>query len=264
MLYWIYDIPNGALAALLSAVCLAYTWVGLVIFRPWIRKWLGPQPGENEFVSYFLSAFGVFYGLMLGLIAVATYQNYSDADTAVGKEATSLSALYRDVSSYPEPARSSYQKHLREYTRFVIEEAWPAQQKGFVPQGGTTRVTAFQHDLMAFQPKTKAEEIIHAETVRQFNVFIEARRARLQSVTTGLPAVLWLVVGIGAALNLALLWMFSIDRLSVHLVLTGILSAFVGLMLFFIAAMDNPFRGEVSITPEAFQNVQAALMAETK
>ncbi|MEO6788068.1 MAG: hypothetical protein ABI318_18235 [Chthoniobacteraceae bacterium] len=27
------------------------------------RKWLGPQPGENELVSYFLSAVGVFYGL---------------------------------------------------------------------------------------------------------------------------------------------------------------------------------------------------------
>jgi hypothetical protein len=32
------------------------------------------------------------------------------------------------------------------------------------------------------------------------------------------------------------------------------------LILLFIAAMDNPFRGSVSISPEAFQLVQKKLM----
>lgn len=260
MFYWIYDISNGYLAGLMCLVCLGYTWLGLLALRPWIRMWLGPEPGENEFVSYFLSAYGVFYGLMLGLIAVATYQNYSDVDTKVGNEVTSITALYRDVSSYPEPARGNYQNHLREYVRYVIEEAWPAQQVGIIPAGGTTRITDFQLDLFAFQPKTKTEEIVHTEAIRQFNVFVEARSARLQSVTTALPEELWYVVAIGGALNLALIWMFYIDRLSVHLALSGILSLFVGLMLFFIAAMDNPYRGALSITPEAYQMVQKRLM----
>ncbi|PPK73122.1 uncharacterized protein DUF4239 [Methylobacter tundripaludum] len=254
MFYWIYDIPNGLLAGLMCLVCLSYTWIGLLTLRPWIRKWLGSeQGGENEFVSYFLSAYGVFYGLMLGLIAVATYQNFSDVDGKVAREVTSIAALYRDVSSYPEPVRSSYQNHLRGYVHYVIDEAWPAQQRGIVPMGGSMRVTNFQKDLFAFEPKTKGEEILHAEALRQFNVFIEARVAGKQSVGASLPEELWYVVVIGAALNLALIWMFSIDRVSIHLALSGILSLFVGLMLFFIAAMDNPFRGTLSITPEAFQ-----------
>jgi hypothetical protein len=260
MFFWIYDIPNWVLGALLTAFCVGYTWLGILLFRRRVRRWLGPQPGENELVSYFLSAFGVFYGLALGLIAVATYQSYSDADSAVGKEATSLAALYSDVSGYPEPARGNYQEQLREYTRFVIEKTWPLHKRGILHTGGTKLITKLQTDLFGFQPKTKAEEIIHAQTLSQFNVFIEARRLRLQHVTTGLPTVLWYVVAMGAALNLALLWMFSVDRLSVHLALSGVLAAFVGMMLFFIAAMDNPFRGEVSISPEAFQIVQESLM----
>jgi len=261
MFYWIYDIPNKFLAVLMCFVCVGYTWSGLLLLRPRIRKWLGPEPGENEFVSHFLSAYGVFYGLMLGLIAVATYQNYSDVDNIVSKEVSSIAALYRDVSSYPEPARSNYQNHIREYVRYVVEEAWPAHQRGIIPEGIMTRVTHFQQDLFAFQPKTKAEELVHAEAIRQFNVFCEARMARMQSVSTALPEELWYVVVIGAALNLALIWMFSIDSLSVHLALSGILSMFVGLMLFFIAAMDNPFRGELSITPEAYQVILTKLMA---
>lgn len=261
MLYWIYDIPNWQLAVLICLVCLGFTWLGLLIVRPWLRKWLGPEPGQNDFVSYFLSAYGVFYGLMLGLVAVATYQDFSDVGSDMGREATSLAALYGDVSGYPEPARSIYRNDIREYVQYVIDEAWPAQKQGVIPTGGTARIAAFQQSLLAFKPATKSEEIMHMEAIKQFNAFIEAQSARLQSVTTSLPPVLWYVVVIGAALNLALIWMFSIDRLSVHLALSGILALFVGLMLFFIAAMDNPFRGEEGITPDVYQLLQQRLAA---
>ena len=261
MFYWIYDIPNVLLAGLMCLACVGYTWLGILAFRPWIRKWLGPEPGKNEFVSYFLSAYGVFYGLMLGLIAVATYQNYSDVESKIGGEVTSIAALYRDVSSYPEPVRSNYQNHIRNYMHYVINEAWPAQQRGVMPVDGIMLITNFQKDLFSFEPKTKVEEIVHAEAIHQFNVFSENRRARLQSVMTALPEALWFVVIIGAVLNLALIWMFSVDRLSVHLILSGIISFFVGLMLFFIAAMDNPFRGELSVSSEPYQTVLNTSMA---
>ena len=93
------------------------------------------------------------------------------------------------------------------------------------------------------------------------NVFSEHREARRQGASTALPALLWYVVIIGAALNFSLMWMFSINRLSVHLLLSGSIAFFVGLMLFFIAAMDNPFRGELSISSEPYQDALNTLMA---
>ena len=260
MFYWLYDIPIGAMAALFCAVCMLFTWGGVLLLRPWILRWLGPQPGLNDFVSYFLSAYGVFYGLMLGLIAVATYQNFSNVESTVGKEATSIAALYRDLSAYPEPVRGRLQKHVHGYVDFLIDEAWPAQQQGNMHPGGTPRITALHHDLLAFEPTSRRDEIVHAETLRQFNTFLEARYQRLQSVTTALSSVLWWVVGIGAALNLSLLWFFSIEKLTAHLALSGLLSLFVGLMLFFIAAMDNPFRGEESVSTDPYKLVRQRLM----
>ena len=50
--------------------------------------------------------------------------------------------LYRDVSGYPEPARSRLQGELRDYTRFVIEQAWPEQRHGRVPAQSRTRAHA--------------------------------------------------------------------------------------------------------------------------
>lgn len=260
MLFWLYDLPLPLMAALFYLPCLAFTWGGLLLLRPRVRRWLGPEPGANDLAGTFLSAYGVFYGLMLGLIAVATYQNFADVESAVQREAAAVAGLYRDVSAHPEPARGRLQAALREYTRFVEEEAWPAQQRGELHPGDTARVGALHAELMAFEPRTRREELLHAEALREFNHFMESRYLRLEVAGTALSPVLWWVVVIGAALNLALLWVFSVDNLSLHLLLSGTLALFVGLMLFFIAAMDHPFRGEESISPEAFSLVRERLM----
>jgi hypothetical protein len=258
--YWIYDIPTGALAVLFAVLFVGVTWLGIVLTRPHVRRWVESQADWNEVMGYVLSCHGVLYGILLGMIAVGTYQNYSDVENTVGQEASALAALDRDVSSYPETIRGELQALLSEYCRFVIEEAWPAQRRGIIPEGGTARVSGFQQKLMTFEPATRGQEILHAATVDQFNRFVEIRRERLHHVTTGLPAVLWYVVAVGAVLGIILTWLFSIDRLSVHLAMAGILSLLTGLVIFLIAAMDHPFRGEVSVSPEAFEIVQKSLM----
>lgn len=66
----------------------------------------------------------VFYGLAVALIAVSVWQTYTDVSRIVSGEATAIAALYRDVSSYPEPIRLDLQKELREYVDQVIHGAW--------------------------------------------------------------------------------------------------------------------------------------------
>jgi Protein of unknown function (DUF4239) len=195
-------------------------------------------------IGAILAAFVVFYGITLALIAVSSYQSFAAANQVAAREAASLGTLYRDVSNYPEPIRGELQAMLRDYTRYVIEEAWPDQRRGVIPEGGTARVSAFQEKLLSFQPQTRAEEVLHAETIRQFSIFVDDRRQRLYSVSTGLPAVLWFVVGVGAVVNAVLTCLFDVKRLSVHLLLAGLMSLFVAQIVFMIVAMDSPFRGQ--------------------
>jgi hypothetical protein len=108
--------------------------------------------------------------------------------------------------------------------------------------------------LLAFEPGNRREEIIHAEALRQFNSFLENHRIRANGVTTGIPAVMWYVVLIGAVINIGLIWMFDL-HLFAHLLLGGVLAFFLGAMILLIAAMDNPYRGEVSVSPKAFEEL---------
>src|SRR5208283_3114933 len=116
----------------------------------------------------------------------------------VSKEGVSLSALYQDVKSYPDPYGQNLRWLLRDYCRYVIKYSWPLQRKGIIPEGGRVRIMAFHEKLLDFEPQTRGEEIDHAETLRQFNTFLEARQTRINAVTTGIPAVMWYVVIVGA------------------------------------------------------------------
>jgi hypothetical protein len=263
-LYWIYDMPRWQGTLLFSAVFVGLTWLGVVLIRPWVRRHAADQPDWDALIGAILAAFVVFYGITLALIAVSSYQSFAAANQVVGREAASLGTLYRAVSNYPEPIRGELQTMLRDYTRYVIEEAWPAQRRGVIPEGGTARTTAFQNRLLSFQPQTRAEAILHAETIAQFGVFVDYRRQRLNSVLAGLPVALWLVVGVGAILNAGLTWLFDVNRLMVHLILAGIVSLFVALVVYLVVAMDNPFRGELSVYPEAFEVVQRSLMEQDR
>lgn len=258
-LYWVYDVPNWLFAVMVVAAVSAVGVAGLYLSRPWVRK-IHQRERVNDVVSFYLAAVGVFYGITLGLLAVGTWQTYSEVETTANLEAAALAALYRDVSFYPDPARQTLKDQLREYTRYVIEEAWPMQRKGFIPAGGNERVNRFQETLYTFEPSTKGQEKIVNEALHQFNRLVELRRLRLRSVNAGLPGTLWSVIIFGALLNIAVTWLFYTESFTLHFWLTVLMCVLLGLLIHLVAAVDNPYRGEYSVDAGAYELVYESLM----
>ena len=261
MFYWIYDLPALAVLVLLGTVFVGTCWLGIIFVCPRIKHRLHTDSGLNEILGDFLQYFGVIYGLLLGLLAVSTYQNHEDAEKAVTNEASALAALYRDVGVYPEPYGSELKGMLKDYTRRVINDAWPLQRQGIVPSGNVANIAAFHQRLISFEPQTKGQEAMHDAAIRQFNSFFEYRRTRLYSVDAGIPGIMWMTVAAGAIINIILLWLFDL-RLGTHLLLGGLISFFTATMICVIALLDNPYRGEVGIPPDAFELIYDQLMAK--
>ena len=261
MFYWIYDVPALWVIVLFEAVFVGVCWLGTLFLRPSARSWLGQEPRLNDMLAAFLQYFGVIYGLLLGLLAVATYQNRLDVAKSNANEASSLSALYRNITAYPEPSRTELQNLLKEHTRYLIEDAWPQQRKGIVPVDELHRITALQAQLALFEPQTKAQELLHENTLRQFNTFYEDRRARIYSLTSGIPAILWYTLAVGALINMILLWLFDLHPRA-HCVLGGLISFYLGTVISVIALMDHPYRGELGLSPDAFQLIYHQAMGQ--
>jgi hypothetical protein len=257
--HWIYESPNWEGGAIFALAFLLLTWVATLVFHRYLHEWFHTEQRANDMVGFVLSSFSVLYGLLVGLIAVAAYQNLITAADVVSREAASLSAMYHDLAGYPQPARGLLRTKLRDYTRNEIEHDWPQIRQGTVPTEGTHVLAVYMDDVLHFEPQDSRQQIIHTELLHQLNDYLGLRRTRLDSVTEGIPPVLWWALGIGALVTLFLISMLAME-IHVHLILGAAMSGFLGLVIFLIAAMDRPFMGEVSVDDTALRQVYNSLM----
>ena len=253
--YWIYDLPNWKLGLLIVSIIVSGSILGYLVSRRTVRKLLGSSDRYNDVVSWVFTGVGVFYGLALGLIAVATWENYSDIDAHASKEAALIGALFDNLDGYGPPYQAALEGQLRAYTRFIIERDWPAHRQGRVDEEGTRLLSRFEDTVMRIEPGSDRVKLVHGQVISDLNQVDDARGLRLSSVTAGLPAVLWAVVLIGGVLNIMLLYLFWIENRTLHLTLIGLYSGFIALLIFLTAAMDNPYRGEFSVSPDTFRDV---------
>jgi Protein of unknown function (DUF4239) len=256
----LFDLPLWIAGPVIIGTLCLFAVAGLLFIRRKALPRLHVAGTDSEFTGAMLQSVMVFYGLAVALIAVSVWQTYSDTSTVVSAEATSLAALYRDVSSYPEPIRLQLQQELREYTQNLIEEAWPLQQRGKVPVGGVERMNRLQSILVSFEPTTESQKLLHGETLAAYNKMIHARRLRLDAVNTGLPSVMWAVVLLGAFIGLSASFFFKVEDVRLHVIEVLLLAVFIGLIIFMILSLDRPFRGDLGIPPDAYQLVYDQLM----
>ncbi|MQY21090.1 hypothetical protein NRB20_41990 [Nocardia sp. RB20] len=260
MFAWLNDLPVWLGFLIVTGTLVVVTCAGIALLRPFVLKVFGPEPGRNEQVTMVLTVGGVFYGLLLGLVAAATYQAYDSAQDLVSSEAAAVGTLYREVSAYPEPERVVLQQDLVDYTNNLLTVAFPDLRAGQDPPGGTAIVGRFQQHLLAFEPRTRTQEIVHTAAIEQFAKFDDQRRERINATAGGLPDVLWGVIVLGALVNLAMLCLFSLSTRGAHLLLGGLFAFFLGTMIFLIAALDYPFRGDLSVSPDPVESMYHNVM----
>lgn len=260
MLLWIYDLPTWLLALFILAFFLTTSLGGLLLSRRLVTKRLVFSREINDAVNYFGTAIAAMYSVTLGLIAVASWSNFSNIQGLVSKEASTIGVLYRDAGGYPEPLRTELRQMLRTYTLHIIDKSWPAQQHGLLDDESTTMVTDIHQKMMDYRPPDLGAMALHGEALHKFNEMADLRRQRADRVNDALPGVLWSVLIFGAILMLMISYLFWIADVRFHLLLQGMLTVFIALMIFLIAALDRPFRGEVSVSSDSYTVIVKRLM----
>jgi hypothetical protein len=249
---WAYHMSPLSLALLTLVTVQIAALSGLLLVRRFVLPRLRLTGGTNDAVSGVVAVVGVFYGITVGLLAVGVWNTWASAADLVSKEAAAIGALYHDVSGYPAPSRELLQSGLREYTHAIVERIWPAQRRGQNVAIGQSILDDFQAVLHAFEPSTAGQTALHAETLQAYNKLIEYRRLRVDAVDSGLSAVMWTVIWVGALISLSVTYFYDIDDRRLHAVLVCLLGGFLALVIFTIGVNDKPFFGRVSIPPDSY------------
>ena len=255
----IEDLPLWLFALLTVAGFNATALGGLVCTRR-LGNWLGLYTLiDNDTVGWIFSAILVMYALSLGLIAVASWGNASAAAAAASEEASHIATVYRTLGGYPQPLQGDLKDSVVRYTQSIIEKAWPAQRRGEITEAGIEIILHLWNRILEFEPTTEGQRVVHAQMLSGFNTLVEFRRRRIEAASYAVPGTLWVVVLIGAAVSIFGSYLFKIQSLSVHGLLTILLTTMIALLVFFIATTDHPYSGSNAIEPLAYEIVLKCL-----
>ena len=258
---FLFKLPMIVSGPAIVATLVGVSLTGLHLFRKHRLPRLKFGEGDVEFSAAMLASIMVFYGLATALTAVQVWEAYENIKEVTEHEASSLGALYRNVSEYPEPVRTALRDQIRAYTHQVIHQAWPEQRQGTIPTEGVKSMDQLQSTLMHYEPVTEAQKGMALETLASYGRMMEARRMRVNSVERKLPGILWLVIVLGAFISLASAFYFPVHDPHLHRIQVALLAGFIGLVIFLILALDRPYHGDLGLKSTPYEIVYDQLMA---
>jgi hypothetical protein len=250
----IYSIPTWLLGVIIGAVASALPGGALWLVQRRVPAEV--RHAHNEVAGFISAVVGVIYAVVLAFVAIVVWEQFGEAEATVRHEANAVSDVFRGSLGYPEPLRRRIRDRALEYVRAVIDEEWKLQARGHVSPEARKIVEALQKDLLEFEPGTLREQVVHAEQLRHMNALLDQRRLRFAHGESGIQPVVWVVILLGGALVASYACFLGTENVRAHLAMTAVLGASIGLVILLIVALDYPFRGSVSIGPEAFERVR--------
>ncbi|HLW69695.1 MAG TPA: DUF4239 domain-containing protein [Candidatus Binataceae bacterium] len=211
---------------------------------------------HNEFTLATVANIAVLYTVLLAFIAVAAWEDLSKASDLADREAGIVQDLYVDAGGFSDKGLTSQlQNELRDYIDAVVNREWPVQQAGSIARAASPALRNFRATLASFQPKTSGDAIVMQEMLRSLNNLYDARRSRLDAAAGHIPGAVWGVVVFLGLLTIGFMALLSMRSRWMHFALAAGLATAMVVVVALIVQLDYPFRGEISVSSEPFQQV---------
>jgi hypothetical protein len=203
--------------------------------------------------GFIYAVVGVAYAVLLGLMLIAVWEEWNAAEVTVTSEANELAGIFWFAHALPQPEGRHIQELARTYAQVVIEKEWPSMEQGWSSPEAWATIDELRSTILGLNPTTGAQQVRYNHMLERLHALGDARRARLLVAGEGLPTILWVVLILGGVITVGFTYLFGLEDALVHLLMVAALALIISLSLFTVAALDQPFNGDVRIHPDAFQ-----------
>ncbi|HZT13989.1 MAG TPA: hypothetical protein VFA29_14415 [Candidatus Baltobacteraceae bacterium] len=254
---WLSNLPVAAGAPLFIGAVVALAVGGGILFHRLVPN--DALVEHNEIAGFVFAVVGVIYAVLLAFLAVGVWEHLQTAEARTYEEAARLTVVYRKCDAFPE-ARS-IRASLRAYVAEILNRDWPMMQHGQLDDRVVTMGEQIAAQIRHLPVRTPAEQNVHSSMIGSMDEALVDRDSREAISNTGLGGFLWAILIAGAMLTIVFSYLFAYRNAWSLIAIVGLLSAMVGLVLYLVAAVDYPFRGEIRVGPEAFEHALAVFSA---
>ena len=233
-----------------AAVVMAH--VGLILVRRTVS--LERLKSHQEVAGFIFGAVGLIYSVLLAFLVIVVWEQYEEAKTDVAEESNKLVDLALLARGLPEPLRGRALDGLKGYGEAVIREEWPGLGRGEHNQ----RVQGITYDLWKVYtdapPAGEGVSSLYDASLERLSELTEKRRLRIHSSDNTLPPLMWVLLVGGGIVTVAFTYFFGVQNFGSQALMTGALAGVIAFVVFLIAALDNPFSGDISVSPAQMQH----------
>jgi hypothetical protein len=252
MIDWLYTLPDWTLLAFWAALL-----AGLIVALPFLTQrmpWLRPSPENSDFVLRLQATLFTITSFVVAFTLVEAEFNFRKVDALISAEASHINRLDRLLMRYGSGVDGDIRPHLLAYARSVVAHEWPELLASGRGSDKTQQAfVGFSRSILAIEPSVGRQTNIHAEILRSFDAVAEARDARLNAVSVSLSATFWQAILFAV---LILLFVSSlVERTRFRSIVMGCQMAVLGAFIGFVFIMDQPFKGQSAVDPQAIQQI---------
>lgn len=220
------------------------------------------EKGHHDALDAIFSAVSSLYAILLGLILVAAWQNFQDAEHEQIDEAHHVVTLFRLSAGISEPMGGQIRSDIYHYTKRTVEDEWFRMDALFKESSGQsaglpetfTLYNGLWSRYLDYKPQDIREQMILNHAMDELIEFGEDRRSRLLDAKPYLPQDVWRLLFAGAVLVMIMAALFTVGRRGLFAVTSFALGASIALELAVVISVDHPYAGQTVVEPNALRN----------
>jgi hypothetical protein len=248
MVNWLESLPTwGAGIVIVGGFVVLSLVVGFIVARSTSEE---VRRAHNDLAGFILAVIGVIYAVLLAFIAIGVWERFQVAEARTYDEAGALSTIYRDSEAFPQGER--LRREVREYTESVITIEWPQMRRGQEFRLASPLLERVAGTIRSLPIASAGLQDVHAQMLAAVDTALADRDARLTVDSRGISGIIWWVLLVGALVTIGFTYLFGFEQTIMQGVMVGSLSLLIGLVIFLVVALDFPYRGGITVQPEAF------------
>jgi hypothetical protein len=256
----------NVLVAVVVVVVAAALAIGALLF---VRRRApdGSYFNDGDRASGFFGVIATGFAVLLGLVVVLAFTSYDESRTGAGTEAVTVAQQYEVAHLLPPATGRRLAAELICYGRSVVHQEWPRMRDGTQTDAMNPWGVALLRTLRTVDPRTASEQAAYSKWLDQRLDREAARNARIHGAVGVIPAPLWLVLYVTAAMIVGFMLLFadSGERAFVQAALIGTVVTVMAATLLLIRFLDDPYRpGLGSLQPTAMERTLVLLEQERR
>lgn len=240
---WLLFIIIVCIPTVLTYISFKFVW----------RLMDAPLDDMHNVVSGIIfSTVSVFYTVIVAFLIIAVWQTFRDADQAVSQEAAAIITVARDTAFLPQPQRDEIRTRLHEYTELVINDEWKIMRQETDRSTGSAQALNTLNNIWYLYSQLPPDKI-NATAIMSLDDLSNERVLRLMDSKDVLPDVFWFVLLLGGIITIGCCLILHMKNVRLHMTLTLLMVCLLTTSVWLIVVINNPFGGDLRVTPDALE-----------